>query len=200
MRSLAERSSWQATVTSGRPSRHAMCSTKRVLPQPVGPLSITGSPRAWHCSKISHLVARRHVVRLLARPAHAGVVRVRRVGGEGERAGSVGAAHGGSALVDRGSVDASGPTLHTIANPAPPAGREDLRKPDKRRPHAETRSRGERTATMVLIRLDSTRRSNCFWPHTESTELTEFRFLGGSGGYGAHRWSAGDGNGTRKLR
>ena len=46
VRSLAERSSWQAMVTSGRPSRHAMCSTKRVFPHPVGPFSITGSPRA----------------------------------------------------------------------------------------------------------------------------------------------------------
>ncbi len=35
-------SSWQAMVTSGLPSRHAMYSTKRVLPQPVGPLSIIG--------------------------------------------------------------------------------------------------------------------------------------------------------------
>src|SRR5690606_1291939 len=51
VRSLAGRSSWQATVASGRPSRHAMCSTNRVLPQPVGPLSITASRRAWHCSK-----------------------------------------------------------------------------------------------------------------------------------------------------
>ena len=32
----------QATVISGRPSRCAMCCTKRVLPQPVGPFSITG--------------------------------------------------------------------------------------------------------------------------------------------------------------
>src|SRR5690554_6483735 len=50
MRSLAARSSWQGTVISGRPSFQAMCSTKRVLPQPVGPLSMTARPRAWHCS------------------------------------------------------------------------------------------------------------------------------------------------------
>ena len=41
-RSEAVRSSWQATVTSVRFRRQLMCSTKRVLPQPVGPLSITG--------------------------------------------------------------------------------------------------------------------------------------------------------------
>ena len=41
-RSEAVRSSWQATVTSMRSSRQLMCSTKRVLPHPVGPLSMTG--------------------------------------------------------------------------------------------------------------------------------------------------------------
>jgi hypothetical protein len=35
-------SSLQATVISGLPSFQAMYSTKRVLPQPVGPLSMTG--------------------------------------------------------------------------------------------------------------------------------------------------------------
>ena len=35
-------SSWHATVTSGSPSCQAMCSRKRVLPQPVGPLSMIG--------------------------------------------------------------------------------------------------------------------------------------------------------------
>ena len=35
------RSSWHDTVTSGRPRRHAMCSTNRVFPQPVGPFSMT---------------------------------------------------------------------------------------------------------------------------------------------------------------
>jgi len=35
----------------GRLSRHAMCSTNRVLPQPVGPLSMTGNPRAWQVAK-----------------------------------------------------------------------------------------------------------------------------------------------------
>ncbi len=35
-------SSLQATVIRGRPSFQAMCSTKRLLPQPVGPFSITG--------------------------------------------------------------------------------------------------------------------------------------------------------------
>ena len=49
-RSLALRSSWQEIVISGRPRRHAMYSTKRVLPQPVGPFSMTASWRAWHCS------------------------------------------------------------------------------------------------------------------------------------------------------
>ena len=41
-RSDAVRSSWQPTVTSVRPSFQLMCSTKRVLPHPVGPFSITG--------------------------------------------------------------------------------------------------------------------------------------------------------------
>ena len=36
-------SSLQATLISGRPSFQAMYSTKRDLPQPVGPLIITGS-------------------------------------------------------------------------------------------------------------------------------------------------------------
>lgn len=35
-------SSLQATVINGLSSFHAMYSTKRVLPQPVGPLSIMG--------------------------------------------------------------------------------------------------------------------------------------------------------------
>ena len=35
-------SSLQATVISGLPSFHAMYSTKRDLPHPVGPLSMTG--------------------------------------------------------------------------------------------------------------------------------------------------------------
>jgi len=39
-------SSWQATVMRGLPRRQAMNSTKRVLPQPVGPLSIMGIRRA----------------------------------------------------------------------------------------------------------------------------------------------------------
>src|SRR5690625_7228405 len=50
IRSLAVRSSWQATVIRGRRSRAAMCSTRRVLPQPVGPLSSTARPSSWHCS------------------------------------------------------------------------------------------------------------------------------------------------------
>lgn len=41
MRSLEVRSSWHEMVTSGHCRRHAMCSRKRVLPQPVGPLSMT---------------------------------------------------------------------------------------------------------------------------------------------------------------
>ena len=41
-RSAAERSSWHATVTRGRPRSCAIASTKRVFPQPVGPLSRTG--------------------------------------------------------------------------------------------------------------------------------------------------------------
>ena len=49
-RSLAVRSSWHEIVTSARPSRQAMCSTKRVLPHPVGPFSITASRRAWQRS------------------------------------------------------------------------------------------------------------------------------------------------------
>ena len=53
MRSLAERSSWQATVMSGRFSRHAMCPTKHVLPQPVGPLSRTGMQRSAHAATTS---------------------------------------------------------------------------------------------------------------------------------------------------
>ena len=64
-RSLAVRSSWQETVTSGRPSRQAMCSTKRVLPQPVGPLSMTARLRAWHCSKTATSSPGRQVERLL---------------------------------------------------------------------------------------------------------------------------------------
>ncbi|OIQ82018.1 hypothetical protein GALL_361980 [mine drainage metagenome] len=39
-------SSLQSTVISGRPSRHAMCSTNLDLPQPVGPFSITGKRAA----------------------------------------------------------------------------------------------------------------------------------------------------------
>ena len=35
-------SSWQAMVINGLRKCHAMYSTKRVLPQPVGPLSIIG--------------------------------------------------------------------------------------------------------------------------------------------------------------
>ncbi len=80
------RSSWQATVTSGsacvvsgclpflppasltmvsgRPSRHAMYSTKRVLPQPVGPLSSTGMLRVERRLEQLDLVADRQVVRL----------------------------------------------------------------------------------------------------------------------------------------
>ena len=45
-------SSLQATVTSGLPSFQAMYSTKRVLPQPVGPLSIIGM-RACHAASKS---------------------------------------------------------------------------------------------------------------------------------------------------
>jgi hypothetical protein len=41
-RSEAVMSSLQATVISGAPIFQAMYSTKRDLPQPVGPLSITG--------------------------------------------------------------------------------------------------------------------------------------------------------------
>ena len=43
-------SSLHASVTSGRPSFHAMYSMKRVLPQPVGPLSIIGSRAAYAAS------------------------------------------------------------------------------------------------------------------------------------------------------
>ena len=50
-RSEAVRSSWQETVISGRRSRQAMCSMKRVLPQPVGPLSSTGRPLRQAASK-----------------------------------------------------------------------------------------------------------------------------------------------------
>jgi len=39
-------SSLQATVISGLPSRHHMCSTKRLLPQPVGPFNISGMRNA----------------------------------------------------------------------------------------------------------------------------------------------------------
>ena len=42
-------SSVQATVIRGFFSNHAMYSTKRVLPQPVGPLSITGI-RTWYAA------------------------------------------------------------------------------------------------------------------------------------------------------
>ena len=66
-RSLADRSSWQATVTSGRPRRHAMCSMKRVLPQPVGPFSITGRRRTWHRLEHVDLVADSQVIRRLQR-------------------------------------------------------------------------------------------------------------------------------------
>ena len=53
-----------------------MCSTKRVLPQPVGPFSITASRRAWHCSKIATSSPDGQVVRL-ARPACGAQRRVR---------------------------------------------------------------------------------------------------------------------------
>ena len=43
-------SSLQATVISGRPSFHAIYSTKRDLPQPVGPFSITGIRRLYAAS------------------------------------------------------------------------------------------------------------------------------------------------------
>ena len=39
-------SSLQATVMSGLPKRQAMCSTNRDLPQPVGPLTMTGKRAA----------------------------------------------------------------------------------------------------------------------------------------------------------
>jgi hypothetical protein len=45
--------------------RQAMYSTKRVLPQPVGPLSMTGRCRACAASKASTLVAAGRVVRLV---------------------------------------------------------------------------------------------------------------------------------------
>ena len=44
-RSAVVRSSWQATVISGRPSSWAMVSTNRVLPHPVGPFNMTA--RFW---------------------------------------------------------------------------------------------------------------------------------------------------------
>ena len=44
-------SSLQATVTRGLPSFQAMYSTKRVLPQPVGPLSIIGMRACQAASK-----------------------------------------------------------------------------------------------------------------------------------------------------
>jgi hypothetical protein len=43
-------SSLQARVISGLPSFHAMYSTKRVLPQPVGPFSIIGMRTAYAAS------------------------------------------------------------------------------------------------------------------------------------------------------
>ncbi len=46
-RSEAVMSSWQAMVISGRLRCHAMYSTKRVLPHPVGPLSIIGMRTAY---------------------------------------------------------------------------------------------------------------------------------------------------------
>jgi hypothetical protein len=41
-RSELVRSSWQLMVTTGRLSSDPMCSTNRVFPHPVGPVSITG--------------------------------------------------------------------------------------------------------------------------------------------------------------
>ena len=64
-RSDAVRSSWQATVISVRPSRQLMCSTKRVLPQPVGPLSITGRRALYAGFEELDLVPEGQVVRLL---------------------------------------------------------------------------------------------------------------------------------------
>ena len=64
-RSTAVRSSWQATVTSVRSRRQLMCSTKRVLPQPVGPLSITGRRCVVGRLEELHLVAQGQVVGLL---------------------------------------------------------------------------------------------------------------------------------------
>ena len=46
-------SSLQATVIRGFFRRQAMYSTKRDLPQPVGPLSITGMRAAYAASYIS---------------------------------------------------------------------------------------------------------------------------------------------------
>src|SRR6476646_10422922 len=52
-RSAEVMSSWPATVISSRPSAWAIDSTKRVLPQPVGPFSRTGTPRLAAARKIS---------------------------------------------------------------------------------------------------------------------------------------------------
>src|SRR5689334_22459456 len=49
-RSELVRSSWQLMVTTGRCSSEPMCSTKRVLPHPVGPVSITGIRWRKACS------------------------------------------------------------------------------------------------------------------------------------------------------
>jgi len=51
-RSEAVRSSWQATVMSSCPRSWAIASTKRVLPQPVGPLSRIDRPCEWAPLKI----------------------------------------------------------------------------------------------------------------------------------------------------
>jgi hypothetical protein len=59
-------SSLQATVISGRSSFQAMYSMKRDLPQPVGPLTITGRPRRIGRFVERDFVALRLVERLFA--------------------------------------------------------------------------------------------------------------------------------------
>src|SRR6185312_7034735 len=49
-RSELVRSSWQLIVTTGRRRSEPMCSTSRVLPHPVGPVSMTGIRRLYACS------------------------------------------------------------------------------------------------------------------------------------------------------
>ncbi len=65
---------------SGRFRRQAMCSMKRVLPQPVGPLSSTGSCLPERRLEHRHLVADRLVVRLIFYEVFLGLGRARRGG------------------------------------------------------------------------------------------------------------------------